>query len=168
MNAKMSALINNLKEVFNGKPWFGNSVMTVMGDIPFDKVHLKPVAELHSIIELTEHIIAWRVFVIKKIQGDKDYFVKLNSKDDWGDNRAVNETEWKSVLQRLEDSQNELLQLLEGKSGDFLSTIVLTKSNTDFNFEFFLNGLIHHDIYHLGQIAMVKKLVNIKNAAFWL
>jgi len=159
MNTKMQSLISNLKEEYNGKPWFGNSILTALGDIPFEKAHLKPIDNLHSIIELTEHIITWRVFVIKKIHGDKEYSVKINSKEDWGENRAVSKEEWQNVLQRLEYSQNELVQLLESKDDHFLSTIVLTKSNTNFTFEFFLNGVIQHDIYHLGQIALVKKLL---------
>jgi uncharacterized damage-inducible protein DinB len=159
MKTKIQSLISNLKEVYNGKPWYGNSVMTVLRDIPFNKVHLKPIDSLHSIIELTEHIITWRVFVIKKIQGDKEYSVKLNSKEDWSDNREVSVAEWQDVLQRLENSQQELLQLLESRNDEFLSSIVLTKSNTNFDFEFFLNGVIQHDIYHIGQIALVKKLL---------
>jgi len=45
---------------------------------------------------------------------------------------------------------------------DNLTDALLGKQVADreYNYRFLLNGIVQHDIYHLGQIAYVKKLLS--------
>lgn len=57
--------------------------------------------------------------------------------------------ELKTILQKI-------IAILETKEDAFLKEMVPSR---EFNFRFMLNGLIQHNIYHLGQVAYVKKLL---------
>ena len=49
-----------------------------------------------------------------------------------------------------------IIDLLDTKGDKFLSEDV---DYREYNFRFLLHGIIQHDIYHIGQIAYLKKLL---------
>jgi len=52
-------------------------------------------------------------------------------------------------------THNKIIELLKMKEDDnFLGDIVPLRK---YNYWFLLNGLIQHNIYHLGQVAYLKK-----------
>jgi hypothetical protein len=57
----------------------------------------------------------------------------------------------------LKATHNKIIDLLKHKKDDnFLGDIVPLRK---YNFRFLLNGLIQHNIYHLGQVAYLKKML---------
>ena len=60
-------------------------------------------------------------------------------------------------MDELKGTHKKITDLLTQKKDDaFLSEIV---PNRKYNFRFLLNGLVQHNIYHLGQVAYLKKLL---------
>ena len=65
---------------------------------------------------------------------------------------------WKKGMEQLKTIHSKIIELLKQKTDDsFLSGIVTIR---EYNYRFLLNGLIQHNIYHLGQIAYLKKMLN--------
>jgi hypothetical protein len=60
-------------------------------------------------------------------------------------------------VKQLKEAHEQIINLLRHKDDGFLSEMVDFRK---YNFRFLLNGLIQHNIYHLGQIAYVKKLLS--------
>ena len=61
---------------------------------------------------------------------------------------------WARGLKELKEIHDRIVEVLQLKEDSFLDQKV---DHRNYNFRFLLNGLIQHDIYHLGQIAYVKK-----------
>jgi uncharacterized damage-inducible protein DinB len=61
---------------------------------------------------------------------------------------------WQEGLQKLQQSQDELLRLLAQKDDALLEQNV---SGRTYNYRKLISGIIQHDIYHLGQIAFITK-----------
>jgi hypothetical protein len=59
-------------------------------------------------------------------------------------------------LQEFRKIHTGIVEQLKTKDDSFLKEIV---DYRDYNFRFLLNGLIQHNIYHIGQIAYIKKLL---------
>jgi hypothetical protein len=59
-------------------------------------------------------------------------------------------------MDELKTIHEKIITILETKEDGFLKEMV---PNLDFNFRFLLNGLIQHNIYHLGQVAYIHKLL---------
>ena len=53
-------------------------------------------------------------------------------------------------------THQHIIALLQTKDDEFLKEIVDYRK---YNFRFLLNGLIQHNIYHIGQIAYIKKIL---------
>ncbi len=77
-------------------------------------------------------------------------------KNDWRDLDHNDVTLWPQGLERLQETQNEILVLLKGVDDSILSKKIAER---EYNFRALLYGIIHHDIYHLGQIAYLNKLL---------
>jgi hypothetical protein len=80
----------------------------------------------------------------------------MNSPDDWKDNTELSKIGWTELKNAFYDSQSELIRLMESQDDTFLETKFL---DTDYNFHYLIEGIIHHDLYHLGQIGVTIKLL---------
>jgi hypothetical protein len=69
-------------------------------------------------------------------------------------------THGKKALAQFKVTHDLLIELLETKDDEFLSGEV---DYREYNFRFLLHGIIQHDIYHIGQIAFLKKLLCPEN-----
>ena len=86
----------------------------------------------------------------------------MNSPDDWKDNTALRKTGWTILKNALYKSRSELIDLIINQDDAYLQTKFL---DTDYNFHYLIEGIIHHDLYHLGQIGITIKLLKKNKAA---
>jgi hypothetical protein len=92
---------------------------------------------------------AWRIFVVKKLQADRAYMVS----------DAMNfpkPTGWLTALKELKKSQAELMKELNQFPESKFDELI-PHDAYKCTFSTLLHGIIHHDLYHIGQIALIKK-----------
>lgn len=156
MNKEVQSIIRSLDNILSGEPWFGRALYQIMEEVDAAKVYTKPGGAPHSLIELLYHMITWADFTLKRLQEDDDMDLSAFEKMDW---RAINPKThtWKKGLAEFKAIHKKIATLLEKKDDSFLKEKVDYRK---YNFRFLLNGLIQHNIYHLGQIAYLKKLLN--------
>ena len=151
MPDQLKPIIENLIECFDGKPWYGISVMEKLEDIPWEIVNQKRNGD-KSIAVLVQHIINWRIFVLMKLRGHSEYDMVLDGAMDWVEVHIADQQEWKGLQQRLVETQQEILAVLNAADDTILAKQVPGKGYT---FTTILIGITQHDSYHLGQIAML-------------
>ncbi|MBS1680105.1 MAG: DinB family protein [Bacteroidetes bacterium] len=156
MNEEIKRIYKNIAAVYDGQPWYGDNMVKMLSDVSADAAANRPHKLNHSIAEIVCHITAWRQFVIEKIKGNAEYEV-WDTELNWRNIKSLNEPEWKSIKDSLQSCQTEFLQQVEKLSEAQLSAPVTGRK---YNFRLMLQGIVQHDIYHLGQISMIKKLVN--------
>ncbi|NJB71051.1 putative damage-inducible protein DinB [Saonia flava] len=154
MESQLNKIITDLKESFNGQPWYGDSVMKKLNTIAWQNVNTKKYGE-KSIAVLVQHIINWRIFVLKKLQGDMNYDIIMDSDSDWSETHIENEKEWNELKEDLSKTQIDLIGFLDNATEELLSKKVPGK---DYDFGPILTSISQHDIYHLGQIAMLNAM----------
>jgi uncharacterized damage-inducible protein DinB len=135
-----------LQRVYSGKAWHGPSVMDVLKDMN-DTTARKKVGNSHSIVQLVLHMVSWRTFVTKRLLGDSTFELS-------DDQNFPPETDWETAMQKLERSQSELLHAIDTITDEKLAETV---ANRKYDFFVLLHGIIHHDIYHIGQIQLIRK-----------
>ena len=107
-------------------------------------------------------MITWADFTLKRIEKDKTNDLTTAEKMDWREiNLPAGQAgpkvySWKKGLAECKAIHKKIIALLKKKDDDFLKEKVDYRK---YNYRFLLNGLIQHNIYHLGQIAYVKKLL---------
>ncbi len=156
MQDKVELLTKKIEKVYNSSPWYGNSIKSILNDVDSKTAFTKAARNIHTIAELVVHIITWREFVISKIKGDNDFKLTQKLSFDWKRIDRNEKTAWKSLLDALEINQSEILSTLKKLDDDFLKLPVRRRR---YNVEFLIEGGIQHDIYHLGQISLLKKMI---------
>ncbi len=151
MENELKLIIKNLIECFDGKPWYGISVMEKLNAISWEKVNDEQYGS-KSIAVLVQHIINWRIFVLKKLEGDGAYDLIIDGPMDWTKVHINNEQEWEALKANLIQTQTDLLAQLKDATDSILAKPVPGKNYT---FQPILTSVAQHDIYHLGQIAML-------------
>ena len=142
-----------LNAAFHGGSWHGPSVLENLKDIK-PKGAGNRVKGIHTIAELIYHMTTWRIFAIKKLQGEAHFDIKTE-KQNWGNLKEIDEFEWETLQMELTLSHDELMSSLEEKDDAFLLEIV---PGSEYDFYTLLHGIIHHDLYHNGQIGILKKM----------
>lgn len=145
MSAK-AGIISTLKDTYDGSAWHGPSLMQVCSKIPAAKANTR-IGPGHSIIEIVLHMVAWRNFVIHKLNGDDSYDVTEEINFPQSNN-------WTAALEELDKNQKELLQAIAQFDEQKLIDLV---PGRNYSFYKLLHGIVHHDTYHQGQIVMITK-----------
>lgn len=145
-------IINHLQQSFHGPAWHGPSVMEVLATVT-SSTALQKVSTSHTIIELVLHMAAWRNFVSKRLLGDNDFDVSEVANFPKG-------TDWPAALEALQQSQEELTRAIRLFPEEKMDEIVPTRN---YDFYTMLHGIIQHDIYHTGQIILLKKFDEVKS-----
>lgn len=155
---KIENYCSTINEVFNGEPWFGNSLVGSLQNIPLKNWNIKPKNTSNSIASIVCHVIEWKYFVIEKLKENASFDIELNTKEDWRENVVVSsEEERDKIVLELKVSQEELIKLVKEKKEIWLSKKTAGKEYTN---DFMLHGVLQHDVYHLGQINLINSQLN--------
>ena len=140
-------------EVFKGEPWFGDSLVGSLQNIPLENWSKKPKDTSNSIANIVYHIIDWQYFVIEKLKDNAAFDIELNTKEDWRENVVVDTEEEKNkILLELNASQEAIIKLIKEKKETWLQENTPGKEYTN---DYMLQGILQHDVYHLGQINVI-------------
>jgi len=139
-------IIRQLERVFNGPAWHGPSVMETLSAIK-GKNNNSSFKDSHTIIELIAHITAWRRFVIERMNGNDAYDVS-------DEMNFPKPTDINEAIAGLKSSQEELIKCIS----DFPETRLSEKvDGKTYSYQTMLHGILHHDLYHLGQIGLLNR-----------
>ena len=148
-------IIDLLNDTYESEQaWHGPSVVETLRGVSPKMANKRINPATHSIAELVFHMTTWRIFAVRKLQGDTAFDIKTKEKN-WKIFSIVDELEWEALQMELSLSQEELVSELEKRTSDeFLDQIV---PGRNYSYYTMLHGLVNHDLYHAGQIALIKK-----------
>ena len=155
MNNELKMYAAQLNENFAGEPWFGRNIQAILKEINEDIAYQKPNGQ-HSILELLYHMINWRLFTINRLE-KSSATVKSFEENDWQVLDHQDKSLWQKGIEQLNDTQQRLLNLINTMKDEDLQSPVHER---DYENKTLINGIIQHDIYHLGQIAYIKKMLS--------
>jgi len=154
MNEEVQSIIKNLDTTLNGQPWFGRAIYVLLDEIDSKKTAINPNENEHSALELLWHMNTWAEFTLANLENRTDSDLKKIEANDWRKLSKQKHT-WKKGLSEFKSIHKQIVDNLSKRDDDFLSDMV---PNRRYNFRFMLNGLIQHNIYHIGQLVYLKKL----------
>ena len=155
MQNEINLLIEQLNDSYEGDPWFGRNVKALLSEVDEETAFVKLNGQ-HSILELLWHMCTWREFTINRLHPSSDVDLHHFEKMDWRELDHSNRALWSEGLARLDETQSELLALLQQQEDAILGQNVRERN---YPYRKLLTGIIQHDIYHLGQIAFITKAI---------
>ncbi len=146
-----SRIADQLKRAFEGDAWHGPAVLEVLEDVSARAAAAKPIRGAHSIWELVLHIAAWDGAIRRRMEGQA---LQLSDEQDFPSVRDTSDTAWRNTLENLKQRHADLIQGVLSMPDHRLTSQVPGK---DYDFYHMLHGAVQHELYHAGQIALLKK-----------
>jgi uncharacterized damage-inducible protein DinB len=159
MNSEIQFLIEQFKDAYEGDPWFGKCATKLISETSTDDAFEQPAGQ-HSILELVWHLCTWREFAINRIQKDNSKDLHAFEEADWRQLDHSDKSLWQQGVERLQQTQAELLKVLQAQDDALLHQNVHGRTYT---YRKLIHGILQHDIYHLGQMAYILKIIKNRN-----
>ncbi len=140
-----------LDEAYSRKTWHGPNLRQSLKGISAKQAAWRPAPGRHNIWELTLHAAYWKYAVRRRIEGGQRGSFVLKGSNFFArpeKGKATNEA-WRSDLALLEREHVALEQAIRG----VLKTPRARKLMPS------LYGVAFHDIYHAGQIRLLRRLM---------
>jgi uncharacterized damage-inducible protein DinB len=149
--SEASRLAEQLRRAFEGNAWHGPALLELLSDINAATAAAKPLANAHSIWELVLHIAAWDKAVHRRIRGEK---VQLTGEANFPRVPKSTLAAWRNAIAQTKHAHDALVKTVAALPDSRLRDRVPGKR---YDFYHMLHGLAQHELYHAGQIAILKK-----------
>ena len=147
-------IASQLRRSYEGPAWHGPALRELLEGVTAEHAAAKPVPGAHSVWELVLHIDAWERQALTTLEGET--YESMTGDADWPPVRDTTAEAWKDALERLGSTTSKLVQAVRLTDEAKLDEIVAGK---EFNYYFLLHGVVQHNLYHAGQIALLKRAV---------
>nr|WP_321231192.1 DUF1572 domain-containing protein [uncultured Psychroserpens sp.] len=150
-------LAKHFRGVHFGGNWTNSNVKDQLADVTLEVAKTK-VHNLNTILALTFHM-GYYVTGVLEVFNDRPLLIKDKFSYNYPD--ITTETQWRQFIETLLFNAETLAQHIE-----LLTEEQLKQDFTDAKYgNYFsnINGIIEHTHYHLGQIALIKKILTHKN-----
>jgi uncharacterized damage-inducible protein DinB len=150
--SEIERLEAQLHRSFEGGAWHGPSLLEALADVTHHAAATHPVAAAHSIWELVLHLMGTYQLVLRRLRGDSR---PLTSDEDWPAVSEATASNWQDTIRSLRQMNWELRQAVLRFNPDQLDEPLVADPPYTAHTQFI--GITQHDLYHAGQIAILKK-----------
>ena len=155
-NSVIAMLLEILDQAFDRKSWHGTTLRGALRGLTPEEALWRPAPGRHNIWELTLHAAYWKYAVRRRLGGDAiGTFERKPS--NWPDIPDPSDASaWKRDVAFLENEHRKLRQTVTG-----LSPADLTRRSPRgvWTYGEEIHGIAAHDLYHTGQIQLLKRLM---------
>ncbi|MGA9981687.1 MAG: DinB family protein [Candidatus Sulfotelmatobacter sp.] len=144
-------LADQLRRAFDGNAWHGPALLELLADVDAATAAAKALAEAHSIWELVLHVAAWDGAALVRLNGEK-----CQPKGAANFPPVANPTPaaWREAVAEMKRTHQLLVKTVAALPESRLRDRVPGKR---YDFYHLLHGVAQHELYHAGQIAILKK-----------
>jgi uncharacterized damage-inducible protein DinB len=141
-------LSDAIARAVSGPIWHGPSLTDLVGDVSAEDAAAHPIAGAHSIWELVLHMASWAEIVRARL------IDASTPEEDWPPLAEATPEHWRDAVERLKAAHRELADDVLALDDARLFERV---SGRDYTALTMLHGVVEHDAYHGGQIAVLKR-----------
>jgi len=155
--SETARLSDQIRRAFEGDAWHGDSIKELLTDVTAATAAARPIKNAHSVWELVLHIAAWDDAVYRRIGGAA---VQLTDKQNFPPVNDTSTAAWRQTLTHLEQIHQQLIKAVAAFPDSRLKDQVPGKTEGYYDFYYMFSGIVQHELYHAGQIALLKKALS--------
>jgi uncharacterized damage-inducible protein DinB len=160
--SETARIADELEREHAGDPWHGSPVSEILKGVTAAQAAARGVPHVHTIWQLVLHMTAWKNEVRRRLTGAP---AGEPQEGDWPQVGDATPERWREALQRLDTAQAALVAAVR----DLPESRLLEPTNatrdraagTGVSYYVLLHGLVQHDAYHAGQLAMLVKVIRV-------
>lgn len=148
--AETAALVLLLDEAFEKRAWHGPNLRGSLRGVPARTAAFRPAPDRHNIWELALHAAYWKYTVRRRLTGEKRGSFPLAGSNFFTRPETMSEAAWAKDIALLVGEHQKLRASVLGLPQTALTDSALHR----------IRGAAMHDVYHAGQITLLKRLAN--------
>jgi uncharacterized damage-inducible protein DinB len=143
-----------LEQAFRRKSWHGTNLVGSIRGIDEQTASWRPASGRHNIWELIVHAAYWKYSVYRRFAGDTGLKFALKGSN-WLERPSSNSDETlKSDVNLLKTYHERLIESIADFNGD----LAMVPNGSSTSYRDLAIGAAAHDLYHAGQIQLIKRL----------
>lgn len=154
----VATLVRILDEAFRGKSWHGTSLRGTVRGVDLALALRRPAPGRHNIAELVLHAAYWKYAVRRRLTGERRGSFYLKGSNWFPVDRDAGADEWARAVHVME-SEHEALRAAVAALREKDVDRVAPGGRAVWTFGQLASGAAAHDLYHAGQIQLVKRLL---------
>ncbi len=145
-------LLASIDEAFDRKSWHGTNLRGSLKGITPEQALWRPGMGRHNIWEVVLHCAYWKYVVRRRLTGAKRGSFALKGSNFFPSPAGPSQVEWQRVLKLLQNEHTALRCAIEELS---------PPAFRDAGKQKLIRGVAAHDLYHAGQIQLLKRLMRV-------
>jgi len=150
---EIDLLLAQIDQAYNRRSWHGTNLRGSIRGMTARDAAWRPRAGRHSVQEIVVHAAYWKYTVRRRLAGDRRGSFQLAGSN-WFPRPQADEDLWRQDLRLLDDSHRLMRATIAAMDPRRLPRTV-GGSTTALEL---VTGIIAHDLYHAGQIQLLKRL----------
>ena len=140
-----------LEQTFDGEPYHGPSVLSAIAGVTAEVAASKPLSSGHCIWDLVAHLTAELNYACTVIEGTAEPWIA--GETTWPAIADTSDAAWYTAVNSLKKANGGLVRAVKRLHDDVLDQTAIRVGGL---FYLMLHGTIHHNIYHAGQILLLR------------
>ncbi len=154
---EITFMLRMMEQAYDRKSWHGTNLKGSIKGLKLDAAAWRPAAGRHNIWEIVVHAAYWKYIVSRRLLAEAKGSFPLKGSNWFPRSIGVEATPelWRADTKLLEETHRRLLNAVAGmKPGE----MDFVPPGGKFSNEFLITGIAAHDLYHAGQIQILKRL----------
>src|SRR5438128_1101373 len=147
--SEIARIVEQLRQAHDGEAWHGPSVGEALEGVSAAGAALRPIASAHCIWEIVHHVRLTDELVRRRVTGEP-----ATDEADWPPRAGAGEPAGRAAVDELKAAQRALRDAVSKLPEARLHENIPGK---DHSYWYELVGIVNHDLYHAGQISLLKK-----------
>lgn len=153
--SEATRIADQLSRAFDGEAWHGDSLFQILNGVTAAQAAARPITSAHTIWELVLHIAAWDNAALRRLGSAT---VELRDEENFPPVTDTTNVAWQNALSNVRRTHEKLIATVAALADSRLNDIVPGKQGAHYTFYYMLHGVVQHELYHAGQIALLKKM----------
>lgn len=158
---EIQQLLRLIDEGYDRAAWHGPNLRSSIRGVTVRQAALRPGRERHNIWEIVVHAAYWKYVVRRRLAGEKRGSFALAGSNWFVRPVDGSEKAWKADIGFLEAEHRKLRECIAALPPDELDRSARGSRSSPRRL---IAGNAFHDVYHAGQIQLIKKLLGKKKA----
>jgi hypothetical protein len=161
VDPRIELLLEILDQAFDRKGWHGTTLRGALRGVTAAQALWRPGPDRHNVWELTIHAAYWKYAVRRRLAGEAAGSFERKPSN-WPDIPDPPDLKaWRKDIALLETEHGKLRQVVSGLSAADLER---RSPKGVWTYAEEIHGVAAHDLYHTGQIQLIKRLMPVGTA----
>jgi len=154
-SSEVQQLLSIIDQAYDHRSWHGTNLRGSIRGLSVKQAARRPRPERHNIWELVVHAAYWKYTVTRRLTGQRRGSFPLKGSNWFPRGQSENDEQWRADVVLLEKMHRALREAVANLSAGDLSR---KPKGSKISNAFIITGIAAHDLYHAGQIQLLKKL----------